>query len=484
MKQYLRDASSIIRALAVVMLMCLGISATMCVHGQTFIVQPRDGMMDEPIAIRIIDLKPQQPIIVRASTQDADGKLWQSYAGFYADERGEVNLSTQAPVNGTYTGIDPTGLIRSMNLPGADYNRARFAYRRAESLTFNFSLDVAGQSSPTTTVIRRFMPLQGKMSDVREAGLVGTLFTPPGGGPFPGIIVLGGSEGGLNSEDVAALLSSHGYAVLALAYFGAEGLPSSLEEIPLEYFKRAIDLMRSRPFVKGGGVAVVGTSKGAEAALLVGTHYREVRAVVGYVPSGVVWSCICGAPDRSSWSFGGKSVPYIPQGTDPTYRPPQGFPIRPTVNYTYRLQNQAAVRQATIPVERISGPVLLISAKDDQLWPSSVLADLVMKRLKSHKHPFPDRHLSYEAAGHLIGKAQLPAGATVIAGGRLATGGTPEGNALAQAASWPKVLTFLETVFRARPSQLRARSNKGMQRTRNSMSLMQGVSLAPVRARR
>ena len=138
-------------------------------------------MIDEPITIRIIDLKPQQPIIVRASTQDADGKLWQSYAGFHADEHGGVNLSTQAPVNGTYTGIDPTGLIRSMNLPGADYNRARFTYRRVEPLTFNFRVDVDGWSSPSATVSRRFMPLQGKMSDVRESGLVGTLFTPPGG---------------------------------------------------------------------------------------------------------------------------------------------------------------------------------------------------------------------------------------------------------------------------------------------------------------
>src|SRR5262249_39300304 len=163
----------------------------------------------------------------------------------------------------------------------------------------------------------RFMSPQGKMTDVRESGLVGTLFTPPGEGPFPGIIVLGGSEGGLNSEDVAALLSSHGYTVLALAYFGAEGLPDSLKEIPIEYFKRAIDLMLSRPFVRRGGVALVGTSKGAEAALLVGTHYREVRAVVGYVPSGVAWSCICEATDKSSWSFEGEPVAFIPQGTDP-----------------------------------------------------------------------------------------------------------------------------------------------------------------------
>jgi dienelactone hydrolase len=279
--------------------------------------------------------------------------------------------------------------------------------------------------------------------ELRDRGLVGRFFTPDGEGPFPRILVLGGSEGGLDSEDVAALLSSHGYAALALAYFGADGLPKSLEEIPLEYFKRGIDWILSDRRVRRGGIALAGTSKGAEASLLLGAHYREVRAVVGWVPSGLVWSCLCSSPGRSSWSFQGRPIPFVPEGTDPTYRPPKGLPIRPAVNYLYRLRNEADVAKAAIPVEQINGPVLLISGGDDQLWPSGLLAKGVMDRLKKNAHPFADRHLSYESAGHLIGKAYLPAGSTLIAGGRFETGGTPEANARAQADSWPKVLEFL-----------------------------------------
>ena len=101
-----------------------------------------------------------------------------------------------------------------------------------------------------------------------------------------------------------------------------------------------------------------------------------------------------------------------------------------------------------IPVERINGPVLLISGGADQLWPSALMASRVMDRLKRRGHPFADRHLSYESAGHLIGKAYLPTGSTLVAGGRLETGGTPEANARAQADSWPRVLEFLREVFR------------------------------------
>jgi dienelactone hydrolase len=56
-----------------------------------------------------------------------------------------------------------------------------------------------------------------------EDGLRGAWFLPPGDGPHPAVIVLGGSEGGLPVRSAAPLLASHGYATLALAYFGLPG---------------------------------------------------------------------------------------------------------------------------------------------------------------------------------------------------------------------------------------------------------------------
>ncbi len=48
----------------------------------------------------------------------------------------------------------------------------------------------------------------------------------PESGPHPGVILLGGSDGGMH-EPNAALLASYDYAVLALACFGMEGVPPS-----------------------------------------------------------------------------------------------------------------------------------------------------------------------------------------------------------------------------------------------------------------
>jgi hypothetical protein len=413
-------------------------------------VTPLDGLVDEPLRISVSKVQPGQAITIRASTIDNENKLWQSYAGFYADSAGNVGAEQQAPSNASYSGIDAMGLIWSMNVAGELYDKARFNVTRLDSLVFRFSLEIESRIVDSSTVIRRFMTPDVQWSRVNDASLVGTIFRPLAKGPSCAILVIGGSEGGISGEDVAAVLASHGYSTFALAYFGIGDLPSSLDEIPMEYFQKAITKLLGLPNVDSNGIVILGTSKGAEASLLLGSLDRRVRGIVGYVPSGVVWSCVCNAPNRSSWSVGGRPVPFIAGDFDPTFVPPKGFPISPAINYQYRLQKTKNLDQVQIPVERINGPILLISGKDDRMWPSFTLSELVMHRLKDYQHPFTDEHLTFDRAGHLIGKLYLPAGSTSVAGGRLTTGGTPEGNAKAQAKSWPVVLRFLETVFHTR----------------------------------
>ena len=56
----------------------------------------------------------------------------------------------------------------------------------------------------------------------------GTLFLPAGDGPFPAVISMyGGMLKGQVVEERSALLASRGFACLALAYFGVEGLPKN-----------------------------------------------------------------------------------------------------------------------------------------------------------------------------------------------------------------------------------------------------------------
>jgi dienelactone hydrolase len=100
-------------------------------------------------------------------------------------------------------------------------------------------------------------------------------------------------------------------------------------------------------------------------------------------------------------------------------------------------------------VERIEGPVLLISGEDDQMWPSRTLAVIAMQRLRAHDHPYPDEHISYPLAGHSMTPPYLPRAAThalhPVRKKVYAFGGTPEGNRAAGEASWARMLAFLNT---------------------------------------
>lgn len=64
-------------------------------------------------------------------------------------------------------------------------------------------------------------------------------------------------------DRVVAERAEIGFA-LALAYFRVAPLPRNLVEIPLEYFRKAVDWMKARPTANTRRIAVMGISRGAE----------------------------------------------------------------------------------------------------------------------------------------------------------------------------------------------------------------------------
>jgi dienelactone hydrolase len=112
------------------------------------------------------------------------------------------------------------------------------------------------------------------------------------------------------------------------------------------------------------------------------------------------------------------------------------------------LKDKRAVERATIRVENIRGAILLISGKDDRVWPSTSMAERIVARLREHQHPFTCRHLSYDNAGHSFGLPEQPR--TNATTETFKMGGTPSGNAAAATSSWKATLEFLETELRSR----------------------------------
>lgn len=182
----------------------------------------------------------------------------------------------------------------------------------------------------------------------------GTVYLPGHARVGGGVIVIGGS-GGREPSALAEAFARAGIPAFSIAYFGQHGLPSELRDIPLEYFRDAVAVLRDER--SGGPVVLVGTSRGSEAAMLTAAHFGAgVAGAVVTVPADVA--------GRSSWTLEGTPVPEEP-----------------------------------IPVDAVPGQLLLVSAGADEVWPSAEMA----RSLAARRRPGDHELLEYPEATHALG---------------------------------------------------------------------------------
>jgi pimeloyl-ACP methyl ester carboxylesterase len=422
--------------------------------GPTIRVEPDNDLQDIPLGIRLSGFAPRQPVTVTAEMVTREYFRWRSSATFIAGDDGGVDVGTTAPVGGSYSGVSPMGLIWSMEpVAGPGWDAPAMTVRLPATVTF--WAEAENGEWAEASVVRAMVGTGVTFKLLAEDGLRGAWYLPPGDGPHPAIIVLGGSEGGLPVRFAAPLLASHGYATLALGYFALPGLPRGLVNIPLEYFARAIAHVRAAIAPRNDFVAVYGTSRGGELALLVASLYADIRAVVAVVPSGVVFGAFGPSEPgdrraRAAWTLAGKPVPDMWQNNryaDSWVADPMQSPIKGTPRVLNAMRDVDAVQRATIAVERIKGPVLMVSGRDDQIWPSFELAEVSRLRLEKHNHPWPFEHISYPDAGHVTVPPYAPTTVTTIVQPMTrrayAFGGTPKGQIEANVAYWRRTLDFL-----------------------------------------
>lgn len=417
-------------------------------------VFPRDGLADQVRQIGVAPVEPGTLLTLRTSTRRARNVLWESQATWYVPADGRVSLTRDAPIAGDYAEVDPMGLIWSqMADDGSQDIGVDDIMAPLETLIV--ASTAAGEVA-RTTLIQRFAGAGVQRTEIREEGLVGTLFTPANPGPHPVVIVLNGSTGGIN-EARGALLASHGYQAFALGYFKVPGRSPYITNTPLEYFATALTWVEKTLQPRHGFVAVSGQSRGGELALLLGTRFpQRISAVIAYVPGAMVHGAQ-GAADPNqggwcgpTWTEDGKPLPHLWQNNAAVdWQPWDGAapPNRHHNVFLAGLSDTATAARARIPVERIQSPVLLISGRDDRAWPSSLYSQMVSATLARHRHPHPVVHLDFDNAGHSINYPWVPTTTIVrqhpVSGVPFTSGGTPSGNARADEGSWQGLLHFL-----------------------------------------
>jgi dienelactone hydrolase len=417
----------------------------------TFLISPARPLMDDRLAIQVCGLPPHKSVTIRAKSQSPDQRYWRSTAVFISGPDGCIDLTSQAPVSGSYAGIDAMGLFWSMQIDAGSH-KGDHAFFSAGDCFAPIMTDIEAICDDhvfgSVCVPRHFAALGIHAQPVRAEGIIGALYTPHDGRTHPGVIVLGGSEGGFSESD-AALLASRGFVALSVGYFGVKGLPGTLQRIPIEYFGKAMQWMRSLPDVDPEEIAVLGASRGAEAALIAASTYPEFKAVVAISPTHVLWEGATARqlPGGAAWTYNGNPLPFVPFHISPAFAARYAWSeltgnsvaLTPMFLESLAHSNSAS---AEIPVERIHGPVLLLSGNDDHKWPSSSMSSHMVERLHRNLHPYRDEWLSYDGAGHWFPNAYVPT-TGVRSSMQEQIGGTPEGTAKAQADSWPRVIGFL-----------------------------------------
>lgn len=416
-------------------------------------VCPDRALADEPVTLNVAGFSPGEKVTLRAQTEDGSGKGWESFAVFKAGPDGTIDPGRDAPVSGTYSEVDPLGLFWSMRPMEKEVY-----FVRSTSDPQIITLEASGESGTASAELELVYRAEGvRCTPLEGNGLQGVFCAPADGAPRPGVLLLHGTIARV-MEDVAALLASRGFATAAPLYYGAEGLPPEYTRIPLEYFRAALEWMAARPEVDGDRLAVMGVSRGGELALLVGSRFTAVKAVISLAGSGVVFNGLPANPRDSRsdtpWTFEGKPLPYVERKDTLGFTVRAiaggftGKPLSTLPTYENGMKDAAAVERATIEVEKIGGPVLLVSGGHDRVWPSSSLSEIAAARLEARHHPYPVKHLNYEGAGHAFALPYRPttSGRSKPSpqGTGLDFGGSPPENAHANLDAWRTVLDFLK----------------------------------------
>lgn len=204
---------------------------------------------------------------------------------------------------------------------------------------------------------------------------------PNGLKEFPTVLIIGGSEGGMNyGQKWMKLLNSQGFGVMALVYFGEGALNEQLEEIPLEYFQAAFDTLKTFKGVDVKKVSMISLSKGTEAAMLLAINNPDIKLLVAASPSNLVWQGINRAnykSVKSSWTLNKQNLPFVPYDYSKGYYP--------LINFYLSALEKPINKDAVIPVEKIKCKILVLSGGKDMIWPSTKMATEIKSRyLTSH----------------------------------------------------------------------------------------------------
>nr|XP_055047058.1 peroxisomal succinyl-coenzyme A thioesterase-like [Misgurnus anguillicaudatus] len=405
-------------------------------------VKPIRGLVDERFQIVVMNLLPNQKVTLHALHESEDKDFWEAFGHYISDLHGTVTVSKDESLGGTYEGTEAMGLLWSMRpVPGS---RSGLRLRRVDILTpmvvhisvysGHLSQGFSQQTALATSVTERWYIAPGvQRVDVRERGLKGTLFIPPGPGPYPGVLDLWGGGGGL-VEYRSALFASHGFASLTVEYLNPND--KKIASVATSYFEEAYRFLQNHPKVQRDHMALVGLSYGSSITLSMVAYSNIIKPQC----------CVC---------ISGSHLVPLDKPINKIFQKMKINADKLPLNEDNQLINKDLMLPIPsdpalkVDVGKIKCPLLLVIAGDDQSWPSVESAEDMKLIMEKAGNLHLLKVLTYPGAGHLIEPPYTPhirASNFINLHHKkvvLLWGGQTKPHAYAQENAWKEILAFL-----------------------------------------
>lgn len=241
-------------------------------------------------------------------------------------------------------------------------------------------------------------------ASVQKEGFEAILY-PGNGRKDKVMIVMSGSNGGMTlTKQEAEFYHRNGIPSLALALFRTKQTPKELSRVPLEFVEKTAAWLKKLGYKQ---IGIDGTSKGSEMALIAASLFPELSCVIVRVPSHFVSEGLSGsgknkAPSGTScWSYRGEELPYAPYRTR-TFNILQMFMREKEMHIITFNRDKDITPDTLIPIENIKAPVLMLSSKHDEVWPSYESAVYMEKKLTEIGFPYSHKHIAFEHMSHAV----------------------------------------------------------------------------------
>lgn len=211
-------------------------------------------------------------------------------------------------------------------------------------------------------------------------------------------------------------LVDNGISVLSLASWGTKQTVPDENLVPLDYLLNAAAYLKKEGYRK---IGVVGLSLGAVMALYAAALCPDISLTISISGFDMLFEGVLGRGSqypsgRSSLTLKGKELPFQPFYLDKAGYQKEMKEAKKIHGETYGrgLWEKSIQKEkrddAMIPVEKIQGKILLLSAVRDTCWDSAGAAERIQKRVKDLEGSAIVVSKNYKHATHMLYPETVP----------------------------------------------------------------------------